>query len=94
MTSEVHGSSNAGHITDFVLHDEIKYRAYELYEQSYLVDGHDPREMLRTELLRVVYAAAQVTQHAKGEVADTRAVRAAQVYLRALASFISKRQGN
>jgi Protein of unknown function (DUF2934) len=94
MTSEAHVSINACHITDVAFHDEIKYRAYELYEQRHTVDGHDPKDMLQAELPRVVYAAAQLEGYAKGEVGDTKAVRAARVYLCALSSFIGERDGN
>jgi hypothetical protein len=38
----------------------------------------------------VAYAAAQLQKYANGEVGDTRAVRAARVYLRALSSFIGE----
>ncbi|MBZ5722393.1 MAG: hypothetical protein LAO03_18635 [Acidobacteriia bacterium] len=94
MTPETHASINADHITDLALHDEIKCRAYELYEQRNTGDGHVPRDGLQTELSRVAYAAAQLAKYAKGEVGDTRAVRAARVYLRALSSFIGKRDGD
>ncbi|MBZ5550873.1 MAG: hypothetical protein LAO22_23440 [Acidobacteriia bacterium] len=94
MTSEGQVSINVGHITDVALHDEIKCRAYELYEQRHTVDGHDPKVMLQSELPRVIYAAAQLERYAKGEEGDTKAVRAARVYLRALSSFISERNGN
>ena len=87
-------SIDACHITDVALHDEIKCRAYELYEQRHTLDGHDPNDMLHAELPRVVYAAAQLEGYAKGELGDTRAVRAARVYMRALSSFIGERDGN
>ena len=91
MTYEAHVSINACHIADVALHDEIKCRAYELYLQRHTVNGHD---MLHAELPRVVYAAAELAKYEKGEVGDTRAVRAARVYLRALCSFIGERDGN
>jgi len=47
MTSEVHVSIKAGHIIDVALHDEIKCRAYGLYDQRHTVDGRDPKDMLR-----------------------------------------------
>ena len=94
MTSEHRVSINASDITDVALHDEIKCRAYELYEQRHTVDVHDPKDMLQAELHRVVYAAAQLKRYAKGEVGDIPAVRTAQVYLRALSSFIAERDGN
>ena len=87
-------SSDACHITDVALHDEIKCRAYELYEQRHTVDGHDPDNRLQAELPRVVYAAAELQKYEKGEVGETRAVRAARVYLRALGSFIGERDGD
>jgi hypothetical protein len=88
MTPESHTSMNADDILDVALHHEIKCRAYELYERRYdAADGHD----LRDELRRIAYAAAQLQKHANGQVGDTRAVRAARVYLRALGSFISER---
>jgi hypothetical protein len=94
MTSEADVSINARHVTDVALHDEIKCRAYELYEQRHTVDCHDPKDLLQAELPRVVYAAAQLERYAKGEVGDTKAVRAAGVYLRALSSFLGERDGN
>jgi hypothetical protein len=94
MTSEAHVSSNAHPITDVALHDEIKCRAYALYEQCHSIDGGDPKEMLQGELPRVVYATALLEKYAKGEVGDTQAVRAARVYLRALSSFVAEWNGN
>jgi hypothetical protein len=94
MTSEGHASNNAGHITDAALHDEIKCRAYALSEQRHTAGGHDSKDMLQAELPRVIYAAAQLEGYAKDEAGDTRAVRAARVYLRALSSFIGERNGN
>jgi hypothetical protein len=94
MTSEAPVAIDARHITDWVLHDEIKCRAYELYRQRHAVNGHDPNGTLQGELPLVVYAAAQLERYAKGEVADTRTVRAARVYLRALSSFIRERDRN
>jgi len=96
MTAETfpegHASSNANDIADVALHHEIKCRAYELYELRHdTFDGHDLEDKLRAELLRVAYAAAQLQKYSKGEVEDTRAVRAARVYLRALSSFVAKR---
>jgi len=70
------------------LHYEIKCRAYELYERRHdAADSHD----LKAELRRVAYAAVQLQKYSNGEVGDTRAVKAAQVYLRALSAFISER---
>lgn len=79
-------------IIDVALHDEIKFRAYELYERRHdAADGHDLKDKLQAELPRVAYAAHQLQKHSKGEVGDTRAVRAARIYLRALSSFIGER---
>jgi DUF2934 family protein len=91
MTPEAHGSINADYKTDGALHDEIKCRAYELQEQRHTVNGHDLDDRLRAELPRVVYAAAELAKYEKGEVGDTRTVRAARVYLRALCSFVGER---
>ena len=86
MTPEIYNSTGADDTIDVALHYEIKCRAYELYERRHdAADGHD----LRDELHRVAYAAAQLQKHADGQVGNTRAVRAARVYLRALSSFIS-----
>lgn len=81
-------------ISDVALHDELKCRAYELYQQRDTLNGHDLKTKLLAELPRVVYAAAELQKHAKGEVGDTRAVRAARVYLSALSSFIGEPDGN
>jgi len=94
MTPEPPASIKADHITDVALHDEIKCRAYELYEQRDTVDGHDRRDRLQAELPRVLCAAAELQRYAKGEVGDIRSVRAARVYLRALNSFIGERDGH
>jgi Protein of unknown function (DUF2934) len=87
-------SINTDDIIDVELHDEIKCRAYELYEQRDTVDGHDPKDRLQAELPRVLYAAAELEKYAKGEVGVIRSARAAQVYLRALSSFIGERDGD
>lgn len=72
---------------DVVLHLDIMCRAYELYGS--LHDADDSVDFkLQAELPRVAYAVAQIQNHANGEVGDTRAVRAARVYLRALVSFL------
>jgi hypothetical protein len=93
MAPEIHALSNADHIPDVALHDEIKCRAYELYQQRHALDAHGLEDMLQSELPRVFYAAAEVEKYAKGEAGDTRAVRAARVYLCALRSFIGQRDG-
>ena len=89
MTPESHTSINADDIIDVAIHHEIKCRAYELYERQHgSLDGHDLKDNLQAELHRVAYAAAQLQKYSNGETGDTRAVRAARVYLRALSSFI------
>ena len=91
MTPESPGIIN-DEIIDIAFHDEIKCRAYELYERRHDAgDGHDVKDELQAELPRVAYAAAQLQKYSNGEVGDTRAVRAARVYLRALTSIISER---
>ncbi len=55
-------------------------------------DGCDSNDKLQAELPRVAYAAAELQKYSKGEVGDTRSVRAARVYLRALSFFISNRE--
>ena len=85
MTPEIYASTDADASIDVALHHEIKFRAYELYERRHdATDGHD----LTGELGRVAYAAAQLQKLANGDAEDTRAARAARVYLRALCSSI------
>jgi len=92
MIPECHTSIDADELIDIALHHEIKCRAYELYERKHdTADGHDLRNKLKAELLRVAYAAAQLQKYSRGEAEDTRVVRAARVYLRALSSFIVER---
>ena len=87
MTPEIYTPTGADDTVDVELHYEIKCRAYELYGGRHdLSDGHD----LKAELRRVAYAAAQLQKYSNGEVGDTREVRAARIYLRALGSFISE----
>jgi hypothetical protein len=82
---------NADDIIDAALHDEIKCRAYQLYElQGDNTDHLDRKTELQFELLRVAYAAAQLQKYCDGEIVDSKAVRAARVYLRALSSFIGQ----
>ena len=77
---------------DAALHNEIKCRAYELYQrQRDDSDGRDLKDKLQAELNRVAYAVAQIQKHSKSEAEDTRTIRAARVYLGALSSFISDR---
>jgi len=90
MTPERVAASNAYDLGDAALHDEIKRRAYELYERQHDdVERQDIRNEMQSEFPRVVYAAAQI-QMSKHDLGDGRAVRAARVYLRALASFIAQ----
>ncbi len=88
MTPEAHASGSADQVLDLALNDEIKCRAYELYEQRRALDDRDPKSGLQSELPRVIYAAAELEKYAKGEVGEAKAVRAARVYLGALRSFI------
>lgn len=86
-------SINADDPIDAILHDEIKYRAYELYQRRLDdTDGNYFEGNLRGELPRVAYAVAQIQNPSNGEREDTRAVRAARVYLRALSFFIGDRK--
>lgn len=87
MTAASSTSINSDEIIDVALHHEIKRRAYELYDQHYDA-AFRPEFNLQTELPRVAYALSQVQKYHDGKVGDTRAVRAAQVYLRALISFV------
>ena len=91
MTPKRDAASNVDDAIDVALHDQIKWRAYELYErQADGAEDHDKKNELEFELLRVAYAAAQIQKHSEGELVDSRAVRAARVYLRALTSFIGQ----
>ena len=90
MTLEKVAVADAYSGTDAALHDEIKWRAYELYErQQNGMDNQDVKKELQFELQRVAYAAAQI-QMSNREFSDDRIVRAARVYLRALTSFIAQ----
>jgi hypothetical protein len=92
MIPESHTSIHEDELIDIALHHEIKCRAYELYEwQHDTADGHDLQNKLKAELLRVAYAAAQLQKYSRGEAEDSRVVRAARVYLRALSSFVFER---
>jgi hypothetical protein len=91
MTPNRDPASNLDDAIDVALHDQIKCRAYELYErQGDEAETHDKKAELRFELLRVAYSAAQVQKYSDGEVGDSKAVRAARVYLRALTSYIAQ----
>jgi len=95
MSSTSHASINANDIIDVVLHHEIMCRAYELYQRRHeTADVHDLKDARHSELPLVAYAASELQKHAKREVEDTRAVRAARVYLRALGSFVSESGGD
>ncbi|MBZ5600044.1 MAG: DUF2934 domain-containing protein [Acidobacteriia bacterium] len=87
MTPEAH-TSTTDHSADVALHDEIKHRAYELYQQRGPANGHRLGDGLQAELPRALYAAAELEKYANGEVGDIKSVRAAQVYLRALSACI------
>jgi hypothetical protein len=87
MTPECNFSTSTEDIAEIVLQHEIKYRAYEFYERRHTIDEtHDLN--LGTELPRVAYAAAMVQRHLNGEIEETRAVRAARIYLQALSSLL------
>lgn len=88
MTPEAHASIAADHSADVALHDEIKLRAYELYQQRCPADGSHLENGLQAELPRALYALAELEKYAHGEVGDIKSVRAAQVYLRALSACI------
>jgi Protein of unknown function (DUF2934) len=90
MTPEIHVSIRLDHSTDVALHDEIKCRAYELYERRSPVDGHHLEDGLQAELPRALYAAVELQKYANGEVGEIKSVRAARVYLRALSACIGK----
>ena len=92
-TASNHASTNGDDIDDAALHNEIKCRAYELYQrQGDDTAGHDLKDKLQAELPRVAYAVAQVQKRTNSDTEDTRTMRAARVYLRALSSFISDRR--
>lgn len=90
MNPEAHTPTEADQSSDVALHDEIKRRAYELYQRGPLdtpgLDG------LQAELPRTLYALAQLKKHANGEVGDIKRVRAAQVYLQALSACLGQRR--
>jgi hypothetical protein len=90
MIPEQVAASSIYAVMDTALDDEIKRRAYELYERRHDDTAHeDMRNELQFELPRVVYAAAHV-QSSNGDGGDNRTVRAARVYLRALTSYIAQ----
>ena len=90
MTPERVAANDAHDQTDAMLHDEIKRRAYELYERQHGgIERQDVRNEMQSEFSPVVYAAAQI-QMSNHNPGNARAVRAARVYLRAVASFIAQ----
>jgi len=91
MASETYVSIRADHSHDVALHDEIKRRAYQLYERRRAVDGHHLEDGLQAELPRALYATAELEKYANGEIGDVKSVRAARVYLRALRACIGER---
>ena len=91
MASEAYVSIRADHSHDVALHDEIKRRAYQLYEHRGSVDGHHLEDGLQAEFPHALYAAAELGKYANGEVGDIKSVRAARVYLRALKACIGER---
>ena len=91
MTPEIYASTSADDTIDVALHHEIKRRAYELYERRHTADDCDDQ---RDELCRIAYAVSQIQKNSNGEIGDTRAIRAARVYLSALCSFIGDHTGS
>ena len=87
MVPETDAAIGVATSADVALHDEIKRRAYELYEPRGSVDGHHLEDGLQGELPRVLYAAAELEKYVNGEVGDIHSVRAARVYLRALSAW-------
>lgn len=91
MTPKRDAASNVDDAIDVALHDQIKWRAYELYErQEDDARTHDKKTELQFELLHVAYAVAQLQKYSDGTIRDSKAVRAARVYMRALTSFIGQ----
>lgn len=91
MTPKRDAASNLDDAIDVALHNQIKYRAYELYErQGDDAKAHDKKTELQFELFRVAYAAAQLQKYSDGKIGDSKAVRAARVYMRALTSYIGQ----
>ena len=90
MIAEIYGSTGSDDSIDAELHYEIKCRAYELYEGRHNAVACDD---LRDELCRIAYAVSQIQKNSNGESGDTRAIRAARVYLSALSSFIGDHTG-
>ena len=91
MTAASSASINADEIIDVAPHYELNCRAYELYNQHYDPSMRD-KFKLQTELPRVAYALSQMQKYHDGKTGDTRAVRAARVYLGALISFVRSRE--
>ena len=89
MTPKANPAIDLDDEIDVALHEQIKWRAYEFYERQGDACGDDIKNDLQSELLNVIYAAAQLQKCSDGEI-DSRASRAARVYLRALTSFIGQ----
>lgn len=92
MYPEGHTPTEAGRSGDVALHDEIKRRAYELYQQRGSFDVPCLEDGLHAELPRTLYALAELKKHANGEEGDIKRVRAAQVYLQALSTCLGQRR--
>ena len=71
------------------MQDELKRRAYALYERCGTVNAEPERNSLNAELARALNAAAELERYARGRVGDVDTVRAARVYLRALSAYIA-----
>jgi hypothetical protein len=91
MAPESPFSIGTDHSTDTAIHDEIKRRAYKLYEQRAAANGHHLEDGLQGELTHALYAAAELEKYANGEVRESDSVRAAGLYLRALSAYIAER---
>jgi hypothetical protein len=87
MSSQAPVSINTNPFADETLHEQIKFRAYNLYMKRRPIDCQDLKDTLQGELEYVAFAAAALQKYAEGEVGETMVVRAAQVYLRTLTSL-------
>lgn len=92
MASETPVALKPDQISYSALHEEIKRRAYQLYEQRGQL-GRDYKHQLEAELPRLLYAAFELEKDTGGESRDLRSVRAARVYLRALRSCLEESWG-
>jgi hypothetical protein len=89
---ENHFSIDADDIIDVALHHEIKFRAYELYERRHdTADGHELKEEFTGRTAPCCLRGSPASKVLQWRGRDTRAVRAARIYLRALSSFIGER---